>query len=293
MQPEKVSHEHVRNAKRHRFGRGPARVFVLGGKGRPLSYEGAAADWWVHYALCSVRRLRILTWLCLHDGEHGARELAEALGLTKRQGETHLMALRWCGLVDGRWLPGGREADTGARVRCQWRWSAAEPGRRYLWRFGWVTGRLVPGIWREDTYYGGADVCPCDALTADADANLLRPTALAVAYMLWTSGPVTCGTLAEVLGISAPLIRDLLGRWDALGWTRSEKRERPWAVGWFAEQREQVWRFTPYGLRAMERHCHALRWAAQHSGYTPPPDDKFFLNENGPHWVHCEFTTEK
>jgi hypothetical protein len=284
---------HPRFAKRHRFGRGNADGTCTAGRGRAPSYEGAAADWWVHFALASIRRLQIQTWLCTHPGPHQRRHIAAALGLQPHHLTKPLTAMYHSSLVTAQWVPGGRRADTGRLQRHKWLWAASEDGRKYLWRYGWVTGRLVPGIWTHDDYRGTPELDPIQALAQDARASFLRPVALAAAYLLWQTAPTTTRFLSDTLGVDVGSLDRFLHAWHAEGVTDYVPGVHPPRRHIPRGPAPKKWRFTPHGLRAMETHCHALRWAAQHSGYTPPPDDKFFRNEEGPGWVQCEFTAAR
>jgi hypothetical protein len=275
----------------HRLGQGPARLPTLGGKGRRLRYENGAADWWVHAALCSVHRLRLLTWLCTHPGEHPVADIARGLAITRSRAHIPLMSLRWHGLAEARWVPAGPRP-TGDKRQYHWLWSTPQLVRLYLWRFGWVAGRLVPGIWRQDTWYGETDVDPCAALLADASNHLLRPTSLAAAYLLWTAGPISVRRMAQLVGHPENLVEAQLIRWQRQGWAVWKTGPRFTDGDTSRARQPRVWSFRREGLSAMERHCHALRWASQHSGYIPPPDDRFFLGEDRANWLVGEFTTE-
>jgi hypothetical protein len=275
-------------------GAGFAVIRPVAAGGPCIAYEGAARDWWVHFALGSITRLRIITWLGTHPGEHKRTTIERALNLYCQAGEDALMAMRSCSLVTARIVYRTKCDAPKPGTFATWLWSVTEEGRRYLWRYGWVTGRLVPGIWREDTFYGSVDVCPCDALATHAVGSLLRPRAMSIARMLWTLGPITTGDIARTLAANDGEVYGRLAAWQKSGWTVRQsvppRARRP------IEARNPVrwrWRFTREGLQAMERHCHALRWAAQNTGYDVPPDDRFLLGEDQVHWYTVEFTTER
>jgi hypothetical protein len=227
----------------------------------------------------------------MHGGEHGASALAAALGNCKAYDA--LMGMRWCGLVDCRPMPLPERRKPRPDAIYKWLWRATEEGRRYLWRYGWVTGRLVPGTWSEDTYFGSADVCPCDALARDGAPSLLRPTALATAHLLWMLGPMTARQMAEMLGLSRGAVHLYLRTWARLGWVA--QTETVWNAYWRLHpecHRAWQWKFTRTGLAGLERHAHAVRWAAQHSGYDVPADDRFYLNEDRTGWLVYDFTSD-
>jgi hypothetical protein len=265
-------------------GDGPRVLRLLGGAGAHLSYDGAAGDWWVHFALTSVNRLRIVSWLCMHPGEHRTRAIEANLGLAPGRAIELLTGMRSCSLVEAR-------LDTTGRAP-MWMWSITEQGRRYLWRFGWVVGRLVPGVWAEDNYRGRVDVAPWEALAKDAAPTLLRPIALATARFLWEFGPTTIAEIVRILGTDTASVGNRLAVWSRLGWIRPAGRVKVKRSGNpNARYTAMSWAFTHEGLHAMERHCHALRWAAQNSGYDVPPDDRFYLGDDRVHWYEVEFTT--
>jgi hypothetical protein len=278
--------------KGYRRGDGPQAVYTLGGNGYHLSYEGIGGDWWVHFSLCSVPRLRILTWLCLQDEARPTRAVERALGLRKGRAIERLIGMQSAGLVAARIAPRHEAQKLGLCADMNYLWNATEEGRRYLWRYGWVTGRLVPNIWTHDTFHGRTDVCPCDVLAADAAPSLLRPAALGDAYLLWTTGPTTVGRLEQLSGQGGTLHR--LQMWQSLGWTEQKGEvciTHPRAPG--RRRTATLWGFNRTGLKALERHCHALRWAAQNSGYQVPEDDRFLLGEDQVQWYTEEFTTDR
>jgi hypothetical protein len=222
----------------------------------------------------------------MHAGEHRTRAVEQSLGLGQGRAIELLTGMRSCGLVASR-----LDATSRAPV---WLWSVTEEGRRYLWRFGWVVGRLVPGIWTEDTYKGRVDVAPWEALAEDAAPTLLRPIALATARFLWTFGPTTVAEIMRTLDTDSASVGNRLAVWSRLGWVRPVGRVNVKGPGHPGPRlTARTWAFTRDGLQAMERHCHALRWAAQNSGYKVPPDDRFYLENDLIHWYEVEFTTNR
>jgi hypothetical protein len=274
-------------------GSGFAELRTVAAGGPCIAYGEGAGDWWVHFALASVIRLRIITWLCTHPGEHKRTAIERDLRLYPATGEDALMAMRSCGLVAGRIVYHTRQPVPKPRTRSTCFWSATQEGRRYLWRYGWVTGRLVPGVWTHDTFHGSTDACPCEALAADAAQSLLRPRAMAVAYILWTSSPIAVRDIARVLSLPTGDVHGRLVAWWKRGWVQRRRVERPGHARPDRNPLQWRWAFTREGLQAMERHCHALRWAAQHSGYQVPPDDRFLLGDDRVHWYTVEFTTDR
>lgn len=268
---------------RRRQGEGSSVIREVAGGGRDIVYGGGAGDWWVHFTLAGRTRLRIITWLCTHAGEHTEAAIERALGLSTGNARDGLMAMRSCSLVEARMV-----RRSGKRASA-WHWRVTECGRQYLWRYGWVTGRLVPGSWTDDTFEGRVDVCPCEVLARDAVASLLRPLALAVAYALWQMSPVSLEQIGKALGKPSCYVRYFVAGWQKRGWV--EREAAPESNYRVTRRRPKyVWRFTREGLRTLERHVRALRWAAQNSGYDVPPDDRFLLGEDRVGWYTLEYT---
>lgn len=265
--------------RRRKEGEWPEVVRVIAGGGREIIYDGAAADWWVHFALAGVTRLRVISWLCMHPGEHTCAVIEAALGLTQSASRNGLVAMQACGLVAGRVVSLEKVS--------AWRWSVTEEGRKYLWRYGWVTGRLAPGSWADDTFDGRTDAPPWDVLARYAVPSLLRPLAMATAYALWQLSPVSLEYLGHVVGKPSCYVRYFVTGWQRRGWVLRE----PAPQGNYRVTRRRPrwrWKFTRAGLEAMERHIQALRWAAQNSGYDVPSDDRFLMEQDKVNWYSIE-----
>jgi hypothetical protein len=129
-------------------------------------------------------------------------------------------------------------------------------------------------------------------LAVDAAPSLLRPTQMAAAHLLWDGGPMSAWQMAELLGISRGAVHLYLRSWVRLGWVaRVETVRNGYWRTHAACRGAWQWKFTRAGLSGLERHAHALRWAAQHSGYEVPADDRFLLGEDRTGWLVPEFTS--
>jgi hypothetical protein len=255
-----------------RRGMGPRCLYAFAGGGRGLTYEGAAGDFWVHFSLCTVARLRLLSYLCA-NGPTRPPKAASALGIHYNTVLIALNGMKDCRLVASRpsaiVTPVSRARKGGVYALD---WDATEDGRKYLWRYAWVTGKLSPGLWSEDTWNGQTDTPPWEALAQYAQPSLLRPAHLAIAYWMRDTQPIEKFRLANLLGLPVSTVHHAIQRWAALGWVET-REPRPALIGG---------RF-PTGGRA------AVRWAGQNSGYAPPDDDPFLNHTFGPDWVEMTF----
>jgi hypothetical protein len=122
----------------------------------------------------------------------------------------YLTAMRWCMLVSSRWLPGYYDPRTRITTPPRYGWAVTDAGRRFLWRFGWVTGRLVPNAWNASAHLQDTAEDPCHALGQHASIHFMRPMSMALADLLWQLGPISVGRLAASLGIERQVLKSPL-----------------------------------------------------------------------------------
>lgn len=266
-------------------GEGPVRLRAGGGVGRSPSYDDGCADYTVWISLTSIMRLRMMSYLCVR-GAQRAPALAAALGLSR----VSVWAALWG--MNATWLVTPREAAiVSARSRSKaggcyaMEWEATETGRKWLWRYGWVTRRIASMegfMWTDSGFEGRNDVMPWDVARDHAEPSLLRPVAMATARHLVSWGPLQVPRIAEDLGFRRSVVEQYIRRWDAMGWlTRSSGDMCPRSY-WTPNYQEAApqWSFNEYGEAALDRHAAALRWVSQTCGYVPPADDVFLRDED-------------
>ncbi|HEY3413956.1 MAG TPA: hypothetical protein VGM51_13025 [Armatimonadota bacterium] len=264
-------------------GQGPTGIKMYGGGGRSPMYDEGAADYNVYPSMTSITRLRMMSYLCLH-GPIRIPALARKLDvpeITVRQG---MWALKSTWAVEGNPSVIGRGYSRSRTGGCySMEWDATETGRKWLWRYGWVTRRIGPDFqwywpgWGFDLRW---DLAPYDVLRDYAEPTLLRPAAMAIARFLMYENPTQGPKIAEMLGFNRCMVEQYLKRWYARGWIDHLDGELCVRSYWAPDcvVAAPRWTLTRYGEAAMYRHADALRWASQTCGYTPPEDDDF-LND--------------
>lgn len=279
---------------RYLRGEGPRRLKAIGGVGRPPSYDDGAADYTLYVSLTSISRLRMMSYLCIH-GAMRIPALARALELPEISVRNAMWGLKATWMVEGRPAPIARGYSRSRTGGC-WAmdWEATETGRKWLWRFGWVTGRIglaCDWSWPGRGFQNRFDLAPYTVLRDYAEPTLLRPVALAVARYLLYWSPESGPTIAEKLGLGRCVVEQYIKRWHRLGWLT----QREGAINgrsYFAPDCTHAapkWEFTRHGEDAVDRHVDALRWVSQTCGYTPYEDDPFLLGKDKVNYVQAEY----
>lgn len=260
-------------------GSGP-RVINVGSKGLWPRHE-RAEDWPVWPSMSSVTRLRVMSYLCQHEPVR-TTAVARALGAPYMSVNGALWGLKstWavslCESPVTKWCPSKR----GGCYAIDW--SATDTGRKWLWRYGWVTRRIGwDQEWQAAGYEGRLDLMPYDVLRDHAEQSLLRPTSLALMHYLTRCPPEQSTTMADHLCLNVSAVQRRVYAWWRLGWvekTQNAVEPRSYLAPNCAEAAPR-WLLTERGKHAVERHTAALRWASQTAGYTPPADDPFFNDE--------------
>ena len=262
-------------------GTGARVVRAHGGPGQPGCDDGTAQNWMLHPALCGVSRLRIVSWLCA-NGPAKSLDIVKALRVPYISAMDMLNGMRSYWLVEATPIQGEKprawEWQGGA-----WgvRWSVSDGGRRWLWRFGWVTNRLVPRWW-DGVHWTEEDMAePWQVLREDAEPSLMRPSWLALAKLMQGFGPLNRLEYAKALGMPSSAVAPSLRKWQQAGWlkldwkpTRLEEIQPPHGP------RAPRYLWNRAGIDVLGRHARALRWAAQHSGYAVPDDDFYLLDQD-------------
>lgn len=262
-------------------GQGPVGIKVYGGGGRSPVYEEGAADYNVYHSMTSITRLRMMSYLCLH-GPIRIPALARKLAVPEISVRTAMWGLKSTWAVEGTPSAisrGHSRSKTGGCYAMDW--DATETGRKWLWRYGWVTRRIGADMgWLSAGYGGRLDVMPYDVLRDYAEPTLLRPLALAVARFLMYEKPTQGPEIAEMLGFNRCVVEQYLKRWYVRGWISQLDGELCVRSYWAPDcvVAAPRWTLNRDGEAAMYRHADTLRWASQTCGYVPPEDDDF-LND--------------
>ena len=276
-------------------GEGPRRLKANGGGGRPPSYEEGAADYTVHVGMTSITRLRMMSYLCVH-GPLRIPALARKLEVPEISVRNCMWGLKATWAVEGRPSAIGRphhsRSKTGGCYAMDW--EASEDGRKWLWRYGWVTRRIGPDFdwgWPGKGFQHRFDLAPYDVLRDYAEPTLLRPVGLAVARFLVYNAAEQGPKIAELLGFRRGVVDQYLKRWSERGWLTRLSGDgcrrsylAPDCVG--AAPR---WKLNGSGEAAIYRHADALRWVSQTCGYRPPEDDDFLCDRDMVDYLPAQF----
>lgn len=262
-------------------GTGP-RVIYVGSRGAWPRHDETSANWPLWPSMSSITRLRVMSYLCQH-GPARTVTIARILGAPAGSVRAALWGLKSTWAVSAAESAVERRNPFTRGGFFSIDWSATDTGRKWLWRYGWVTRRIGWDLeWQAAGYEGRLDVMPYDVLRDYADPSLLRPVSLALMYYLTRCPPEQTSTIAEHCGFSYFVAHKRLNAWWRLGWVeKTQNAVEP--RSYFAPDcvtEAPRWLLTERGKRAVERHTAALRWASQTAGYTPPPDDPF-LNDDG------------
>jgi hypothetical protein len=239
-------------------------------------------------------RLRMMSYLCVR-GAQRAPALAAALGVSR----VSVWAALWG--MKATWLVTPRAAAIkSARSRSKsggcyaMEWEATETGRKWLWRYGWVTRRIASMehyMWPDSGFEGQYDVLPWDVVRDHAEASLLRPVAMATARHIVFWGPLQGPRIAEDLGLRRSVVEQYIRRWDARGWLVRSGGDLCPRSYWTPNYQEAapLWAFNLRGEKALDRHAEALRWVSQTCGYVPPKDDVFLRDADMVNYVQSYY----
>lgn len=199
-------------------GKGPREIAVASRGDWPPYGEGSAA-WPVWPSMSSITRLRVMSYLCQHRPA-GSPAIARDLGIAPTTVRSVLWGLKstWAVSVCARPAKRRRPKSSAGNIKYL-DWQATDTGRKWLWRYGWVTRRIGWDLeWQAAGYESRLDVMPYDVLRDHAEPSLLRPTPLAVMWYLTRCPPEQTPTIADHCGFSYFSVHALLQKWWRLGW---------------------------------------------------------------------------
>lgn len=240
----------------------PGRFFDTGGKGGIPSSRDGAALWWVCPYLTSVPRLLLTTHLAVNGPTPMAdlarmlpTELSNLHPLVKAMAGNHVLET-WIEKVH---LPGRFACGQMKPVRVA---AITDIGRRYLWRYGWVTRRVYFSDFLDYPLRDDVPSDPMQAIRECVRVEFLRPASLSLAFQLALFGATPLQGLYRYAGNRA-LTFFLLHKWREAGVVGRRGRDLLSQV--FND--EDWWELTPAGRYALKRHVDAMRRVCAASGY--------------------------
>jgi hypothetical protein len=173
-------------------------------------------------------------------------------------------------------------------------WEVTEEGRKWLWRYGWVTQRIwfsPDWSWPGKGFQYRFDLAPYTVLRDYAEPSFLRPAALAIVRHIVYWGPLQAPRIADDLGFKRSMVEQYIRRWRLRGWLTKLDGSIS-GRSYFAPacvQAAPKWEFNREGEAAIECHVDALCWVAQTCGYIPFEDDPYLLGEDCQGYVQARF----
>lgn len=270
-------------------GMGIQKYPATGGRGASPRFGGAADDFWVHPALTSIPRLRVISYLANHIALT-VKDIARALNLSESSVRYYIESFNSYHFVQGTPVYGAvRPAPTPGLVKMLW--NITKDGRKHLWRYAWVTTRVCGNYSITDTFDRQAPILPWNALRDDAHYSLLRPVALAAASYIRFYGPAAQPELERINGFRQGAADIPIAAWRKLGWIDAARPKYDPLSRFHKKGHRHApkWQITRAGIDGMERHGTALVWAGFLSGYEDIENDKVFNDQDLVHYLKFNY----